>query len=284
MNKRVLFINGMLLLFSLVLSYSLANMYISFRKYKNGYIESVSNRAGVDKNNSSVNNISPKKEKLATPLVKKTHIDYSVIPKKSLFRPQRKEWTPPPPPSPKKKAPPPPPKKKRTIPLPQLFGTVIAGKTKIAIMQGYIREGDIPIFKEVIISGRKTRIPLPPIKGKLVKEKMKRYYVGDVISDVKIVDIKQDRVLVEDGKEIKEILLKGKAKQKEGKNESSSKQRGETTNFSLVPNKGGFAVSGVRTNIGTHPGSRSPTKQSEGNVMQMPTNISGYRMGGICGR
>ncbi len=120
--------------------------------------------------------------------------EYAIVATANIFRPERTEWTPPPPPPP-----PPPPKPKLLkkkppealpppLPDPQLMGIVIEENERMAIMRGHKRE-EIKLGK---VSRRRSRRKLP---SRIVKEPIKSYRVGEEISDAKIVEILETKVI-----------------------------------------------------------------------------------------
>jgi len=144
---------------------------------------------------------------------KRKHLRYyAMIGKNNLFRPEREEWKAPPPPPPPKKpeAPPPPPEPEAPpppppLPNPTLDGIIILSETnKIALMKGSHREGgssnaDTPA-QPTSNSRRPPRIrrPFRPVSsyGRIVTEEVKRYHIGDEVSEMTVENILEDHVVL----------------------------------------------------------------------------------------
>ncbi len=138
---------------------------------------------------------------------KATPEKYLALSEKNLFRPDRKEWVPPPPP------PPAPPtflktdKKEKVeeeetktpdLPDPFLYGIVVAGKKRLAIMRGYSAPKQAEKrFREITsVSGKRQRFPIRARrrpKATLAK-KSSIYGVSDYIGDAKILAIEKNFV------------------------------------------------------------------------------------------
>lgn len=134
---------------------------------------------------------------------------YAMIGKKNLFRPEREEWVAPPPaPPPKPKAPPPPPEPEEPpppppLPDPTLDGIIILTENnKIALMKGSHREGGSsnpapPAQPHSRFRGRSRRGSRPASNyGRIVTEDVKRYRIGDEVSEMTIENILDDRVVL----------------------------------------------------------------------------------------
>jgi hypothetical protein len=140
---------------------------------------------------------------------KRKHLRYyAMIGKENLFRPERQEWKAPPPPPPKKpEAPPPPPEPEAPpppppLPNPTLDGIIILTETnKIALMKGSHREGASSSTPAQPTSNqRRPRIRRPsrPVSryGRIVTEGVKRYRIGDEVSEMTVENILEDHVVL----------------------------------------------------------------------------------------
>jgi hypothetical protein len=195
MFKKPMLLNGALLLLSGVLIYNVSRMWLSSSPpltvngvMKQPETEDVSSEKKGDKG---------KRVSAGA---------YDVIGRQNVFRPQRREWTPPPPPpaSPKpvpevKKEPEPP--TPPPLPDPAVMGIIVEENgERIAIMQGHRRE------EIAVRSRRRGRIPV-----RIVADKVGTYHEGDTISEAVIVEIQEDKVIIErDGERI-ELALGNKA-------------------------------------------------------------------------
>jgi len=134
---------------------------------------------------------------------------YKVIGSKNIFRPERKEWTPPPPkPKPKEKPKPKPAAAQpepTPLPKPVLLGVILSGDKRIAIMQGHRRE-EVQ-FKHPRLRSRRWRP-----RERIVQEPVGRYEVGDTISEAQIVEILEDKVVLERDGERFEVALGAETK------------------------------------------------------------------------
>lgn len=146
---------------------------------------------------------------------------YDVIADKDLFRPERTEWSPPPPESvdSEKKEPFPQAIPEMNQPLmkdPLLYGIMITGVKKSALMKGYVREDAKPKTRKVRLGNGEVReVPLPPQPGKVIEDKVKRYKIGDTVNESTIVDILPDKVILNRKGEEYEIFLRDNTRQAE---------------------------------------------------------------------
>ncbi|MGA1875036.1 MAG: hypothetical protein ACMUIA_05475 [bacterium] len=170
---------------------------------------------------------------------------YDVIADKDLFRPERTEWIPPPP-EPEETD------KKETIPQypserhqpamkePTLYGIMIQGDKKSALMKGMIREEPKQRFRKVRLGNGEVReVPLPPIPGRVTEDKVRTYVIGDQICESTVVDIAPDRVILSKNGEEYELLLREPSRLAE-KNvptpgQEQFRQRGQEDNKERLP-------------------------------------------------
>jgi len=156
----------------------------------------------------------PERESIAMVAMEDAELDYapssrmsydSII-EKDLFRPQREEWQPPPPPEeeevqiqqtaayPAFPGQPP----QQEIKKPNLYGVIIIGEEKYAIMQGWTREEQQQRTRKIRLgNGQIREVPLPPIPGKISKDKIEAYRIGDYVSEEQLVNIMPEKVIME---------------------------------------------------------------------------------------
>lgn len=150
-----------------------------------------------------------------------SRMSYTPVAEKDLFRPEREEWQPPPPPEedePEIKPTPYPQfpgQKQPEVKDPTVHGIIIIGESKkIALMQGWSREEPQQRTRKIPIgNGQFREVPLPPVPGKVVMDKVKAYHIGDEISESRIVDILPETVVLErESGERYEIILREQIK------------------------------------------------------------------------
>ncbi|MGA1844432.1 MAG: hypothetical protein ACMUIS_07705 [bacterium] len=135
-----------------------------------------------------------------------SRMSYEPIIEKDLFRPEREEWQPPPPPEEEEVQiqqtaaypgfPGQPPQQE--IKKPNLYGVIIIGEDKYAIMQGWMREEQQERTRKIRLgNGQIREVPLPPIPGKISKDKIEAYRIGDYVSEAQLVDIMPEKVIME---------------------------------------------------------------------------------------
>jgi hypothetical protein len=208
MFKKPMLINSGLLIILGMLSYNLSQMWLSF--YNPSGFDELAKKPEItipsaDKNNTG----EPRRDSLKM---------YNVIGEKNVFLPQRQEWTPPPvvaapskpgPVPDKEPEPPPPP---TPLPNPTLMGIIMEEDgEKIAIMQGHHRE---EVEARATTPSRFSRRIAPrAIPDRIVADRIKNYHEGDTISEAVIVEIHEDKVILDrDGERI-EILIGNKSGQ-----------------------------------------------------------------------
>lgn len=167
-----------------------------------------------------------------------SRMSYSPIVEKDLFRPQREEWQPPPPPEEEEvdleqisqypqypgQA------KKQEIKKPELYGIIIIGESEsYAIMHGWKRGDAKERTRKIRLGdGRIREVPLPPIPGKLEKENVEAYRIGDYVSEAQVVKILPDKVIMEEEDGMRyELLLREPTKLEMWKPEVSKAKTGE---------------------------------------------------------
>lgn len=200
MFKKPIFLNCALLIISGVLTYSISHVWLSYSKAQM-YGELLTTSEVAE---------SPPHKKTAAKTKQVSLSSYDNIGKQNIFRPQRREWTPPPPKKEEPKPPPPVKKPPEPIPPPPLPDPAVLGiilgddGERIAIMQGHRRE-EIPTR-----TGRRGRRSSRKVPDRIVADRMRTYHEGDIISESVILEIKKDRVIVEQNGEKKELELGNK--------------------------------------------------------------------------
>ncbi len=199
MFKKPLILNSTLMIISGALIFNLSSMWISYLKSRE--LSGIVNDAEIVE--ASVGGAEKAK-------VKQVSLkDYAVIGKQNVFRPQRQEWTAPPPVPVKPKAPeviPKDPEPLPPVPLPDpaVMGIILEEDgERIAIMQGHRREK-----VEISASSRRRRRRAPrQMPDRIVADRMKTYHEGDTISEAVILEIQENKVIIErDGEKIELVL------------------------------------------------------------------------------
>jgi hypothetical protein len=205
MFKKPMFLNGGLLIISGLLIYNVSQMWLSFSPLQE--INGVAQQPEVKEN--LLHN-----EKKGAPQLASLS-SYDVIGKQNVFRPERREWKPPPSPPPASKKPAPRARKEPEplapppLPDPALMGIILEEDgEKLAIMQGHRRE------KAVVATRRGRRGVRRNIPDRIVADRVRTYHEGDTISEGVILEIQEDKVIIEkEGRKI-EIAIGNKSSEK----------------------------------------------------------------------
>lgn len=215
MFRKIFWINLGLFIIVLLLTY---NIYIVWSQVI-AQIKSPPVKIEITKNVE----VSIKTDKNKTDYMPSSRMSYSPIVEKNLFRPEREEWQPPPPPEeeevdlqqtsayPQFPGNP----QEQEIKRPELYGVIIIGDSKkYAIMQGWTRGEPKERTRKIRLgNGQIREVPMPPIPGKLEKEKVDAYRIGDYISEAQIVEIMPEKVIMEEEDGMRyELLLREPSK------------------------------------------------------------------------
>jgi hypothetical protein len=123
---------------------------------------------------------------------------------------------------------------------PELYGVIIIGDSKkYAIMQGWTRGEPKERTRKIRLgNGQIREVPMPPIPGKLEKEKVDAYRIGDYISEAQIVEIMPEKVIMEEDDGMRyELLLREAAKLETWKPSVAEGKSGEIAEHG--PDQGG---------------------------------------------
>lgn len=131
---------------------------------------------------------------------------YQVVGQANLFRPDRKEWVPPPPPPPLPAAVVPPRPALPPASSFRLYGTLnMPDGSAVALMEG--PSGVAPSNPSPSFGRRFPSTPMPTT-GRSEPGRAKRYRINDLIGGYRIVDIRNDRVMMEGDGLKAEVLLR----------------------------------------------------------------------------